>query len=64
MLWTLRWYPDRSVKLDYDGKSDAAKADWQHGSLYNLVLLPLIPYLLWAVAYYVKVLISVFSSTR
>ncbi len=60
VLWTLRWYPDRSVKLDYDGKSDAAKADWQHGSLYNLVLLPLIPYLLWAVAYYVKVLISVF----
>jgi hypothetical protein len=26
VLWTLRWYPDRSVKLDYDNRSDAAKA--------------------------------------
>ena len=26
VLWTLRWYPARSVKLDYDNRSDAAKA--------------------------------------
>jgi hypothetical protein len=26
VLWTLRWYPTRSVKLDYDNRSDAAKA--------------------------------------
>lgn len=55
VLWTLRWYPTRSVKLDYEGRSEAAKAEWQHGSLHNLVLLPLLPYLLWAIAYYIKV---------
>lgn len=57
VLWTLRWYPTRSVKLDYEGRSEAAKAEWQHGSLYNLVLLPLLPYLLWAIAYYIKIFV-------
>lgn len=31
------------------------QAEWQHGSLMDLVVLPLVPYLLWAIAYYVKV---------
>jgi hypothetical protein len=31
------------------------QAEWQHGSLMDLVLLPLVPYLVWAIAYYIKV---------
>ena len=31
------------------------QAEWQHGSLMDLVVLPQVPFLLWAIAYYVKV---------
>jgi hypothetical protein len=55
VVWTLRWYPHRSTRLNFDAKSDEAKARWHHGSLLDLVLLPFLPYLLWAVAYYIKV---------
>ena len=55
VVWTLRWYPHRSTRLNFDAKSDEAKACWHHGSLLDLVLLPFLPYLLWAVAYYIKV---------
>lgn len=58
VVWTLRWYPQRvGHKLDYDSKSEEAKAEWQHGSLTSLVVIPLLPYLLWAVAYYIKIFV-------
>jgi hypothetical protein len=41
------------MKLRYSGV--LTQAEWQHGSLMDLVVLPLVPYLLWAIAYYVKV---------
>lgn len=55
VVWTLRWYPHRSVRLNFDAKSEDVKADWHHGSLWQLVVLPVLPYLLWAIAYYVKI---------
>jgi hypothetical protein len=36
VLWTLRWYPARSVKLDYDNRSDAAKARFRWRSRHEL----------------------------
>ena len=59
VVWTLRWYPHRSTRLNFDAKSDEAKARWHHGSLLDLVVLPFLPYLLWAVAYYIKVAIAI-----
>lgn len=57
VVWTLRWYPDRSVRLEFHGKSDAAKAEWADGSFLDLVVIPLLPYLLWAICYYIKVFV-------
>ena len=37
------------------GKSQEAKAEWIRGSVVNLVAIPLLPYLAWAVLYYIKV---------
>lgn len=37
------------------GKSEQAKAEWTRGSLVNLVAIPLLPYLAWAILYYIKV---------
>ena len=58
VVWTLRWYPHRSTRLNFDAKSVEAKERWHHGSLLDLVVLPVLPYLLWAVAYYIKVLLD------
>ena len=63
VVWTLRWYPHRSTRLNFDAKSVEAKERWHHGSLLDLVVLPFLPYLLWAVAYYIKVAICDQSST-
>ena len=35
-------------------KSLGAMQEWHHASLAQLVLLPCVPYLLWAVLYYIK----------
>ena len=55
VVWTLRWYPHRSARLNFGAKSEGCQADWHHGSLLQLVLIPFLPYLAWAAAYYVKV---------
>ena len=35
-------------------RSQAAMREWEHASLTDLVLLPLLPYLVWAFIYYGK----------
>lgn len=41
---------------EYNKKSSAtAMAEWHEASLLDLVVLPMIPYLTWALLYYVKV---------
>ena len=40
---------------EYNKKSSAAMAEWHEASLLDLVVLPMIPYLIWALLYYVKV---------
>ena len=40
---------------EYNKKSTEAMAEWHDASLLDLVVLPMIPYLVWALLYYVKV---------
>ena len=54
VAWTERWHPDVHVR-EYNKKSSAAMAEWHEASLLDLVVLPMIPYLIWALLYYVKV---------
>ena len=54
VAWTERWHPDVHVR-EYNKKSSAAMAEWHEASLLDLVVLPMIPYLTWALLYYVKV---------
>ena len=54
VAWTERWHPDVHVR-EYNKKSSEAMAEWHEATLLDLVVLPMIPYLVWALLYYVKV---------
>ena len=55
VAWTERWHPDVHVR-EYNKKSTEAMAEWHEATLLDFVVLPMIPYLVWALLYYVKVL--------
>jgi hypothetical protein len=61
VAWSQRWYPPDSGhwKGDVVASSDCAN---KPASIRELILIPWLPYALWAVAYYVKIFII--SSTR
>ena len=42
------------VVRESERRSQAAMREWEHASLTDLVLLPLLPYLVWACIYYGK----------
>ena len=42
------------VVRESERRSQAAMSEWEHASLTDLVLLPLLPYLVWAFIYYGK----------
>lgn len=42
------------VVRESERRSHAAMREWEHASLTDLVLLPLLPYLVWAFIYYGK----------
>ena len=42
------------VVRESERRSQAAMREWEHASLTDLVLLPLLPYLVWAFIYYGK----------
>ena len=54
VAWTERWHPAPHVK-QFTKASNTLKAEWQSATLTELVLFPMVPYLLWAVLYYAKV---------
>ena len=54
VAWTERWHPAPYVK-QFTKASPPLKAEWQTATLTELVLFPMVPYLLWAVLYYAKV---------
>jgi hypothetical protein len=53
VCWATRWHTSDSLKAHLQA-SPVASAQWESGSLRDLVLLPMLPYLLWAVLYYIK----------
>jgi len=53
VVWTERWHPDVHIR-EANRKSPEAMREWHDASLVQLVLLPCVPYLLWAVLYYTK----------
>jgi hypothetical protein len=54
VCFAARWHPSDAMQAHLRA-SPAARAHWESASLGELVLLPLLPYLAWAVFYYVKV---------
>ncbi|KAL6776746.1 hypothetical protein ACKKBF_B30760 [Auxenochlorella protothecoides x Auxenochlorella symbiontica] len=59
--YAARWHPPSQV-VDYLASSAEARRAWESTSLRELFFLPLVPYLIWAVLYYLKVF--VISSSR
>lgn len=62
VAWTERWHPDVHVREHNRKAGTAAMEEWHNASLWDLVVLPMAPYLLWALLYYLK--IFVMSSRR
>lgn len=56
VCWTIRWHtaPDSALGRHLATHPQAAAA-WEAASVRDLLLFPMLPYLLWAVLYYVKV---------
>lgn len=59
--WATRWYPSAELRAKIDASPELREA-WERADLFELMALPLVPYFLWAAAYYVK--IFVISSKR
>lgn len=51
MAWALRWYPSQQAAADR--AADAAA--WEQAGVWDLVVLPMLLYSLWAAFYYLKV---------
>lgn len=57
VCWTIRWHTADPLAAHLREAGAEAAAAWEGGSLRDLVLLPMLPYLLWAVLYYLKVFV-------
>ena len=55
VAYTERWHPDVHVREHNKKAGTAAMEEWHNASLWDLVVLPMAPYLLWALLYYLKV---------
>ena len=54
VAWTERWHPDMHAR-QASRKSQEAMREWDTATVAQLILFPCLPYLLWAVLYYIKV---------
>lgn len=54
VCWTIRWHTADPLAAHLRTSSQAA-AEWEHGGMRDLVLLPMLPYIVWAALYYLKV---------
>eukprot|EP00879_Flechtneria_rotunda_P015404 GHRR01016106.1.p1 GENE.GHRR01016106.1~~GHRR01016106.1.p1 ORF type:complete len:374 (+),score=84.39 GHRR01016106.1:50-1171(+) len=57
VTWTLHWHPDADRFGPRPDASEQDKQAWQHASFLQLVVLPLLPYVIWATAYYLKIFV-------
>ncbi|KAK9814724.1 hypothetical protein WJX72_010536 [[Myrmecia] bisecta] len=56
VAWTTKWYPDRA-HLGMDKWSQKHLADWDNATVWELAVLSMGPYLLWSLAYYLKIFV-------
>lgn len=61
ICWSTRWFPPPEL-TEMMEKDPALKARWEGASFRDLCLLPMLPYIAWAVFYYLK--IFVFSAKK
>lgn len=54
VVWTERWHPDVHSR-ENTSKTPEALRKWHEASFLEIALLPMVPYLVWAVLYYIKV---------
>ena len=54
VAWTERWHPEIHAS-HASGKSPEALKEWDTATVAQLILFPCLPYLLWAILYYIKV---------
>lgn len=54
VVWTERWHPDVHSR-ENTSKTPEALRKWHEASFLEIALLPMVPYLIWAVLYYIKV---------
>ena len=54
VAWTERWHPEIHAS-HASGKSPEAMKEWDTATVAQLILFPCLPYLLWAILYYIKV---------
>lgn len=54
VMWATRWYPGAEVQAAR-ARHPAYAAAWEEAGGLQLVALPMVPYLLWGVLYYIKV---------
>ncbi|KAK9841696.1 hypothetical protein WJX74_010260 [Apatococcus lobatus] len=54
VVWTERWHPDVHSR-ETTAKTPEALKKWHEASFLEIALLPMIPYLIWAVLYYIKI---------
>lgn len=57
VCWTIRWHTADPLAAHLREAGPGVAAAWEGGSLRDLVLLPMLPYMLWAVLYYLKVFV-------
>ena len=54
--WAVHWYPNQ-VRVPIDSWPAAQQEEWYTGTFFQLVILPMGPYLLWSVTYYLKIFV-------
>ncbi|GAB4824156.1 hypothetical protein N2152v2_011202 [Parachlorella kessleri] len=54
--WAARWHPDPRMAALLES-SPAARQRWEAGHFWELSLLPLLPYTVWALGYYFKIFV-------
>eukprot|EP00878_Enallax_costatus_P012895 GHUV01013465.1.p1 GENE.GHUV01013465.1~~GHUV01013465.1.p1 ORF type:complete len:336 (+),score=54.06 GHUV01013465.1:169-1176(+) len=55
--WTLRWHPDTSRFGPGKDATEAERQSWDNASLVQLVGIPLLFYLAWAISYWLKIFV-------
>ena len=54
--WAVHWYPDQA-RVPTQSWSAAQQEAWFTGTFFQLVILPMGPYMLWSITYYLKIFV-------